>query len=278
VIKVFGDGAFAMRFPSVLAGCVNVVLLYFIVRRLFGRTVAVVTIFAFALSPWNVAWARQARNYALQTTSYLSFCLLGWCALETQDRRAACWLGAGAVVAYCVGISASFHSILFLGSVGGYAILRWVFSPPDRQRYGLAIGLCFVAGVLTIGGLMLNPNASDQSAIFVTGIGGTLPDPQRLIRWAYVRWLGENFSFGVLLTAFWGTGLALLREKRRGLYGVLAFWVPLLILTFLIRYRRPRFLFFAFPFYVCLSSYAMVQLALFCRHYRRSVLHGLARW
>ena len=72
-----------------------------------------------------------------------------------------------------------------------------------------------------------------------------------------------------------GTGVALLRERRRGVFAVAAFWVPVLILTFLIGYRRPRFMFFAFPFYVCLSSYGIVQLVRFSLQFRRSALHGV---
>ena len=275
VVKLFGDGAFAVRLPSVLVSGINVVLLHFIARALFGRSVAVLTVFAFALSPWNVAWSRQARLYELQAMAYLLFTGCAWRAFEEENKGRAARFVVAAVVAYLIGIFTSFHSILFLGPVGAYAILQWIASPPRRKKSVIAIGLCLVTGLLTLAALYFNPNTADQSAVFSTGLGGTLPDPQRLIRWAYLRWLYENLSVGVLLTMFIGSALALYQEKRQGVYAVLAFWVPLLILTFLIGYRRPRFLFLAFPFYVCLSSYGIVQLVLFTRHFKRSALHAI---
>ena len=38
--------------------------------------------------------------------------------------------------------------------------------------------------------------------------------------------------------------------RARGAYAALAFWAPMLVLTFLIGYRWPRFMFFAYPFYI----------------------------
>lgn len=276
VVKLCGDSAFAVRLPSVLTSGVNVVLLYFIARTLFGRSVALLTLFAFALSPWNVAWSRQARLYELQAMLYLLFTGSAWHAFEAEHRRRAVYFTVAALLAYLVAIFTSFHSILFLGPIGGYAILMWIASPPHRKKSAVAIGLCLITGLLTLAALYLNPNKADQQAVFSTGLGGTLPDPQRLLRWSYLRFLWENLSIGFLLATFIGTALALYQEKRRGLFAVLAFWIPLLILTFLIGYRRPRFLFFAFPFYLCLSSYGIIQLLRFTRHFKKSVLHACA--
>ncbi|MCL4694123.1 MAG: glycosyltransferase family 39 protein, partial [Candidatus Hydrogenedentes bacterium] len=64
-ILLFGDGEFAVRAPSVVFNALNVLLTYGILRRLLGGPTAVVAAVALALSPWSIAWARQARFYTL---------------------------------------------------------------------------------------------------------------------------------------------------------------------------------------------------------------------
>jgi hypothetical protein len=73
----------------------------------------------------------------------------------------------------------------------------------------------------------------------------------------YLAWLGENLGTAFLILALAGTVLAAWRERRRGAYAALAFWAPVLALTFLLGYRRHRFMFFAYPMYVAMFSYAI---------------------
>ncbi len=101
-----------------------------------------------------------------------------------------------------------------------------------------------------------------------------MPDPQRLIRFYYFHWLGWNLSLGYLVLAFAGTFLLPWLERRRGLFLALAFWTPLLVLTFLVGYRRPRFMYFAFPLYTVLFSYSLVRLAAWLPRFRRSPAHA----
>lgn len=282
VVALFGDGAFAVRAPSAILSVVNVLVVFLLARRLFGTPVALLSAFALALSPWSVAWARQARMYTLQSTAYLLALYWAWDALQAPALRKACVATAGAVAAYWLGVLCSYQFILALGSIGGYVILAGA-----GERAGLyprvltgkavaaALLLCGLLGVITLAGLLFNPNATDQAAVFQTGLGGRLPDPQRLVRWYYLRWLSDNLSLGFLISAFLGTALVLVKERQRGLYLALGFWAPVLVLTFLIGYRRERFMFFVFPCYVTLFSYAIVEMFRWLRAYRRSTLHAV---
>ena len=281
-VALLGDGSFAVRAPSALLHALNVLLLFLLTRRLFGNSVALVAAFALAASPWSVAWARQARMYTLQSTAYLLLLWWAWEALQAEHGRRAAWAALLAILAYWAGVFSSYHSILALGSVGAFLCLaaageRAGLYPAEPRRRHYAIGLlaCVALGVMTVAGLFLNPNPTDQAAVFQTGLGGRLPDPQRLVRWYYLRWLSENLSLGFLLAALLGTALLLFKEKQRGLYMALAFWAPVLVLTFLIGYRRERFMFFCFPCYVALFSYALVQMARFMTQFRRSAGHAV---
>jgi 4-amino-4-deoxy-L-arabinose transferase-like glycosyltransferase len=276
VIAAYGDGAAAVRSPSVLFSALNVILLYLLTRKLLGRPAALVAACLLAFSPWHVAWARQARLYELQASAYLLVLALVWMACEFKVRSKAIAAASGAVVLYFFGVLCSFHSILFLGGVGGYAILMVVWEKSLKSRWGVVILLCMLVGLLTIGGLQLNPNEADKSAVFETGLGGQTTDPQRPQRWLYVTFLKDNLSMGFLLLALAGTVLAPWHCGRRGLYMALGFWVPVLVLTFLIGYRRPRFMFFAYPCYVALSAYAITWGGVWLGRFRRSLLHGIA--
>jgi len=275
-VACFGGGPVAVRAPSVLLGALNVLLTYLLIRRLAGREVALVTAFALAVSPWHVAWARQARFYPLQMTAYLLCLHSAWSAFEAKTPLDTAKNAALALGAYTLGMFTSFHSALFLGVIGGYALAMGVLERHWRSRWTATVLLCGAAGLLTVIALWFNPNQADRQAVFETGLGGALVDAQRPGRFFYLQWLDNNLSAGFFLLAWFGTAGLLWRERRRGFFLVLAFWAPVLALTFLIGYRRERFMFFAFPFYCALFSYALVTLAGWMTRFRQSWRHGLA--
>ncbi|MBI1318166.1 MAG: hypothetical protein GC168_04335 [Candidatus Hydrogenedens sp.] len=264
-VRLSGSDAFSMRLPSVLLSGANVVLLYLLARAWLGRGPALLAALLLALSPWHLAWARQARPYELQLFGYLVFLLGAWKAADARDTRAA-WSWAGVALAgYLAGVLSTFHAILFLGPVGGFALLMAASERRWRTRWTAGIALCGIVGTATLGALLYNPNPADKQAVFSNArIGGELEDPNRLERDYYGAWLRDNLSTGVWLAAIVGTLALAWRRDRKALFAVLAFWVPLLVLTFLIGYRRPRFLYFAYPVYVLLSTYGIWTLARWC--------------
>ncbi len=279
VVALFGDDAFTVRAPSVILSALNILLLFLLLRPLLGTPTALVAAFALALSPWNLAWARQARMYTLQTTAYLIFLFSSFRFLQSDTSKRIVLYLFVAVFAYSIGILSSYHSILFLGASGAFVLINVfmhrLIKGEIHINMPVCIGyilFCFVLGVFTLVALYFNPNPADQSAIFETGLGGKLPDPQRLVRWYYLRWIKDNLSLGFLLLAFLGTVWMLIKERQRGLFVALSFWAPVLILTFLIGYRRERFMFFAFPCYAALFSYVIVQTAQFLFRFRTSAL------
>ncbi|HOZ47156.1 MAG TPA: glycosyltransferase family 39 protein [Candidatus Hydrogenedentes bacterium] len=277
VVRLFGDGEFAMRFPSVLLATVNVFLAFFTVRPLLGRATALVTAFALALSPWSVAWSREARFYTLQQTAYLCMILITQCLVTKRRASTLAACGVGALCVYLCGIAISLHSVLFLAPLGTYAFLAFVSTRRIRSRwmlYGLAVG---AIGAATMMGYYLFLPRADSLAIFKeAGLGGTRVDPLRASHLYYLDWLGRNLSVGFLALALIGYAGMIIRERRRGLFAALAFWAPVLCLSFLVSYRRPRFMYFAFPFYVAAFSYGLVMLCGFLPRMRRSWKHAAA--
>lgn len=274
-VGLMGDDAWSVRLPSVLLGGLNTALVYVVCRAWLGRSTALWAAFFFATSPWQVGWARQARLYEFQITSYL---LLLWCASgydAHRDIRKAAWCGFGAVVAYVVGLLTSFHSILYIGPPGVVALATVMQTRTLKSRYGWAVVVCTVLGLLTIAGFYFNPNPVDRAAVFETGIGGRLLDQLRTDRYYYFRFLGGNLSQGFFLLALFGSAALLLTRDRKAFWALVGFWVPVLILTYLVGYRRHRFMFFAYPIYIMLYAYGLTRLFQVIREGRRSLVHGL---
>ena len=274
-IAAFGDAERVVRLPSVLFAALNVGLTFLLVRPLVGRAAALLAAVALALSPWSVAWSREARFYTMQQTFYLLALLAAWRMTESRKRRGTAAWASCAAAAYLLGIGTSLHSVLFLAPLAAYAALwcgRLACTPQtagetpapqsDEQQslyrwlaYAVAAGLM---GVATMAVYWLTLPKADSDAIFTSaGIGLQVRGSETPIFY-YITWLGDNLSIAFLILALAGTVLLPLREKRRGVYAALAFWAPVLALTFLLGYRRHRFMFFAYPMYVALFSYAAV--------------------
>lgn len=66
-IRAFGDSAFSTRFPSVLFGTFSILLLFFIVGRIFGAKIALLSSVFLATSMLQVLYSQETRLYALFT-------------------------------------------------------------------------------------------------------------------------------------------------------------------------------------------------------------------
>ena len=273
-ILAFGDGEFSVRAPSVLFSAVNVVLTYVLVRRLLGGPAAVVAACALALSPWSVAWARQARFYSLQQTFFLATLYAFWRSTEARDAKGVARWGVGALGGYMGGLLAGPHSIFFLGPAGAYAGFHFLQTCKLKSRWTVLVAAIAAAGVLTLAGHILTLPQAEYDAIFKEAqIGGQPPNPldyDQSDTLYYFRFFTNNLSTGYFVLACVGFVWMTVREGRRGLFAALAFLVPILVLNFLIGYRRHRFIFFAYPFYVAAFSYAAVRLSVFVATSRRS--------
>lgn len=270
-ISLFGDGEAAVRLPSAIFHAVNVALLFVLARNLLGPWPAFVAALFLAVSPWTVAWAREARFYTFQQTIYLAMLVMVWGALHDKGKVSAIVHGVFAAILFFLGVLTSMHSFLFLTGVGIYGLAILAIERRWRSR---ALVLCVVVGVVSVAGIaafavLLTPK--DAQLVFQTAsVGGELRDHLRQDKNYYLQWLRDNLSRGYYYLTLFGIAAMVYRERRRGLFAALAFAVPVLILTVFIGYRRPRFMFFAFPLYVAAYSYGLVALARFLPTMRQS--------
>ena len=263
-IACFGDSEAVVRSPAVLFSVLNVLLTYGLTRRLVGRGTALTAAFALALSPWSVAWAREARFYSLQQSFYLLFLWTAWEFMTARKTWGTVAAGAGALFCYVAGFFVSWHSLLYAAPVVAFAVIEMALRRELVSRSTLALVALAALAALALG-YFSALNFVDRSTVLVgSRLGQGLPSAGvkdiRAAPFFYVDWLCRNLSTGYLLLALLGTAILCARKTREGFFAVLCFWAPILVLSVFIGYRRQRFMFFAYPFYGVLFSCALVRL------------------
>ncbi len=131
---VLGYGTWAIHLPQALAGTASVALLYFLLRKPFGRTVALIAAFLLAVSPIAVAVDRS--NNA-DTWLVLLLLISAWLALRGRGLS---------LVFAMVALGFAFNVKMLAALVCGPALLAgwWLASPlawPRRLGWMCAAGL-----------------------------------------------------------------------------------------------------------------------------------------
>ncbi|MCC6797814.1 MAG: glycosyltransferase family 39 protein [Candidatus Hydrogenedentes bacterium] len=276
VVALFGDGEAAVRSISALVSAINIFITYRILRPLVGGPAAALTALLMAWSPWQLAWARQARFYMLHQTVYLLAILAVWRLGKAKGKRVYGW-AISIVAAYLIGLLAGPQTIFFLGPIGAYAACRWLGVRRFCSRWSALIVICGILGAGTIAGYYVSLPKAEHDAMFKESLREGLPQEGALVdhdqsdSLYYIRFYTNNLSSGFFTVACLGFGLFLARGRRQGLLILLAFIVPLILLNYGIpSNRRYRFLFFAYPFYVAACAYGICFLATFVRDSRNA--------
>jgi len=147
-VALFGPSVAAIRSLSVLFGLASLPLLYALARRLAGRYVALVAAGLLAVSNLSVAYAREARFYALTQMLALVASLLLCRLIDRTRRRDAAWyaLSASALVwVHTYGWFVLAAQVLWLA-----AAVRDI-PPDDQRRRRLAL-----LGIWSVGAVVLS--------------------------------------------------------------------------------------------------------------------------
>jgi mannosyltransferase len=117
VFGKLGDPFVWLRMPSLIAGVATVPLVYVLGVRTVGRSAALAGTGLFALSPFAIFYAAEARAYALMTLLVVLSTLALLRALETDDRR---WWVALALLVLAA-MYAHYTAIFVLAAQAGWA-------------------------------------------------------------------------------------------------------------------------------------------------------------
>ncbi len=155
----------------------------------------------------------------------------------------------------------------YFSLLGGWLLLGIFFSGAGYRLFGQWVAITALVALAILGLLwtyhIVLPS-HDQGAIFAQGgLSGSIPslahDPDRADPLYYIHFFSRNLSTGFLLMALLGFAVLPFREGWRGGFIFFAFWIPVLVLSY-IGYRRYRFMFFAFPFYSAACAYGVILL------------------
>jgi len=149
-VRLFGDGAVALRLPSALAGIATVGVVWEIGRQLAGRRCALAAAALVAVNPLFVWYSQEARVYALfaLTSAVATLCCVR-AVREPSRARMAVFALSGAVAL----LTHYFSAFLLLG------MGLWLLRDPARRRAALAalaavaaVGLALLPLVIAQGG------------------------------------------------------------------------------------------------------------------------------
>lgn len=92
------DSVTGIRMVSVVASVLTIPTLYALGKRLYGEATGVLAALLLAISPFNVYYAQEARNYALfgLTASLSSYLLI--CGLQTEKRKTWVWYACASIL------------------------------------------------------------------------------------------------------------------------------------------------------------------------------------
>jgi len=226
VLKLFGDGALAIRFASALATAATVALVSLLARRLFDRRVALAAGLLTAVSVALVYWGQDARSYALMTTfvtaSFLAFVALVDPASGARPSR---WAWLAYVASIVLAAYMSFEALLIVPAQ--LLSLVWLRRRPLRP----VISAVAVAGVCCLPLLVLAHRRGSSQLFWVPK--PNLTQLHHMLEALLSAGLQPNFHLTTTGTALLGLSAALVLAAAAGVVRR-ASWPQVLVLCWLV--------------------------------------------
>jgi 4-amino-4-deoxy-L-arabinose transferase-like glycosyltransferase len=186
----------AIRFPSVLIGTLNVVLLFFVGRELFGRDgLAVVAAAALALAPAHFIHSRMALNVVFP----LPFVELWLLCLIVAIRRGSEWWSAAAGLVLGLGVYSYVAALLMMPLYLVISLLvLWASGALSTRRAAMLLGAFGLALVPLVVWQIGHPARLQQLAGYYR-----LYDATKLNALQGARDLSSYFSLAVRSDVYW---------------------------------------------------------------------------
>ncbi|MDX2160545.1 MAG: glycosyltransferase family 39 protein [bacterium] len=257
--QLTGTGEYAVRFLPALVNVIGIAVLYALGKRFGGVRVGLCAAFLWAVHPYQIWHAQDARNYALWAV--LSPLAL-WLGLRAIDRdRPVDW-----ALYYAAAVAAAYMYYLELFALtifAAYLVLRY-----RPQRRVVLRGLI----VLVLVALTLAPWFLQARLLFGSGYTGTTfsAQPDKLL-----TWFVPSLMFGEVLQAslswLWVAACAVLVVgmitvvrclKGRGLLLCALGILPLVLITLVslrLNVFTPRYILFVSAVYIVICAYLVTR-------------------
>jgi 4-amino-4-deoxy-L-arabinose transferase-like glycosyltransferase len=262
-----GVNEWTARLPSVVFGCLSILVVFAIARQWYSSTAGLIAAFVTAVAPMQVAHSRQVRMYALVQFLYLIIIYLLFQAFETVaplrrsrvPHRFAAWCRNLEVrpsllllALPLIVLARHTHSVI-LPSLTGPAtyivvmalvspIMRGI-SPMARVKYWGAAALLIAVALLILFLDVASLRTLYEEARFYapTWAQGQVGN------WRFYLYAFDDLYPTIFGTFLLAAALALIRNWKATLYLLTCFTVPFLLHSFLLAQKEDRYLFHIMP-------------------------------
>jgi mannosyltransferase len=216
-----GDSAFAVKFPSAVAGALAIPVMYAIGRLLFDRSAALLAALILALSAYQIRYSQEARAYELMVLlTLLSFYFI---VKLVRDGRTP-FPTIGYIACTALLMYTHFYAIFFVAAQGLYLL----FSRENLRAWllpGGVLALLYVPWALLLAVNVLSPAGAWQ--------GGTtwIPEPTFADIARIFQAYSGSLPLAIVLTLLAGYGLARTLGGDRPTAFLLLAWlvVPIIV-------------------------------------------------
>lgn len=255
--QYFGLSEWSARLAPALIGILTVVVLYLLVRNLFGHRTALIASALLALSPWHLYWSQNARFYSLLLLFYTLGLLAFYKGFE-EDRP---WWVLASLVLFGLAARERLIALFFAPVVVGYLALVWLL--PFEKPRGLLLRnlLVFFGPAALVGAAFALPYLRDIGG-WLTGFGRVNNDP---------LWLAAGLVYYVgvptVAAAAFGAFYLLANKNRAGLFFGLSAALPVLAVMALsiFQYTANRYFFITLTSWIILAALALHELFIYLR-------------
>ncbi|MBS3143290.1 glycosyltransferase family 39 protein, partial [Candidatus Woesearchaeota archaeon] len=242
----FGFNPFGARFPSIIASLGSIFLIYFIIKYLSNKKIAILATLTFSLLPWEISWAREARMYALFQLFYL---LLIFILLKYKSIK-----GKGIIYQKILIILITIL-IIFTHQIGLLVLLPLlllIVTKNKNIKYSIIIIitsliLIIIAKLALINIPFLNKIITNSTFFTTINFG--------FFNMYYINFLIENYPLIVILSLFGLISFISNYEKLRNnkLYIIYLFlFIPFISLSILLNWESQKYIYFLFPLFFIL--------------------------
>ena len=263
-----GINEWSARVPSVVFGCLSILVVFVIARQWYSATAGLVAAFVTAVAPMQVAHSRQVRMYALVQLLYLIIIFLLYQALETRSptRRRMGSAQAGSLVRdvwkYGPRCSSSqrrsscwrrqTHDLIYpaLAGPAAYVVCMALVAPyvghiaPGIKWKYRAAAAILIAGALLV--FALDIGSVREMYAYARSYAPTWAQPNSEHWRFYLNVLGTVYPtiFGTFVFA---SVFALTRNWKATLYLLSCFSVTFLLHSFFFAWKEDRYIFHIMP-------------------------------
>lgn len=171
-IRLFGETEIAVRSLSAVCSTLSLGLIYGCGRRLFGREAGLLAMVLLALSPFQIRYAQEARNYALTVLlGIASFYTFARCLERLDLLRGAAWAASTAALLYTNNLG-----LLVPVAQNLFVLLHAPFPEPRGKRSWLLAQIALLALFAPWLPIFLSQLASAQKSFWISP-----PDLQALL-------------------------------------------------------------------------------------------------